>query len=163
MGCSEKSGKILQRAGGFVVIKILGEEAEIDEAKVGGQVSLERELVSGIQLRRWTRRIDKPVPSLRCVETCLGCYVREYGRWFESTGVCCRQLLALQLPLAALSPLLENGRCRTQQDVSGRSTTAENLHESRNYVLCWPIPLAGGDLIAILVNVSQCDNWIYVV
>lgn len=61
MGSSEKSGKILQRAGGFVVIKISGEEAEIDTAKVGGQVSLERELVSGIQPRRWTRRIDKPV------------------------------------------------------------------------------------------------------
>ena len=35
-----------ERRWGFVVIKILSDEAEIDEAKVGGQISLERELVS---------------------------------------------------------------------------------------------------------------------
>ena len=33
-----------ERRWGFVVIKILGDEAEIDEAKVGGQIK--RELVS---------------------------------------------------------------------------------------------------------------------
>ena len=31
---------------GFVVVKVLGEEAEVDEAKVGSQVGLEGELVS---------------------------------------------------------------------------------------------------------------------
>jgi hypothetical protein len=35
-----------KRRRGFVVINVLGEEAEIDETKVGSQVSLERELVS---------------------------------------------------------------------------------------------------------------------
>lgn len=48
-GARRKRGRSFggrERRWGFVVINILGDEAEIDEAKVGRQVSLERELVS---------------------------------------------------------------------------------------------------------------------